>query len=113
MNENKIYTIVRTTPSDNVGIIPQPGGLIKGTCIENGPELMEDIPMGHKVALQDLPAGAAVIRYGQVIGYTTRDIVQGYCVNESNMEMPEPPALNDIHYQPAPQPELIPLKTTI
>lgn len=93
-----ITTIVKTAPSDNVGIVPYAGGLTKGTAVTGDIVLMEDIPMGHKVALIDIPKGTPVIRYGQVIGYTNEDVVKGSWLNEINIEMPQPPELNDIPY---------------
>ena len=91
---------------DNVGIVPNPLGLPKGAIVSEGIVLTEDIPMGHKVALQDMPEGSPVIRYGEIIGYTNTDITKGSWINETNIDMPLPPALNDIVYkkQPAPSP---------
>lgn len=40
-------------------------------------ETRDLIPAGHKIALRDIPAGSAVKRYGQIIGFATRDIRQG------------------------------------
>jgi altronate hydrolase len=44
------------------------------------------VPRGHKVALRPLPAGTAVRKYGQVIGFATRDIPVGEHVHTHNME---------------------------
>ena len=101
MREQQVYTIIQTTPQDNVGIVPQTGGLRSGSGVNGEIVLREDIPMGHKLALVDLPAGAAVIRYGQVIGYVTTDLPAGSWVNETNLRMPEPPSLEAIRYEPA------------
>ena len=92
-------TIVKTAAADNVGIVPHAMGLPKGTAIANGIVLTEDIPMGHKVAFQDMPTGTPVIRYGQTIGYTSTDVAKGGWLNELNIEMPQPPELKDIRYQ--------------
>lgn len=43
------------------------------------------IPAGHKVAIQAIPAGAPVHRYGNVIGYATRDIHAGEHVHVHNL----------------------------
>ena len=45
----------------------------------------KDIPYGHKVALVDIPEGESVIKYGETIGLTTRDIVRGEWVHTHNM----------------------------
>lgn len=44
------------------------------------------IPFGHKIALQDLPLGTHVRKYGEVIGRATVDIVQGQHVHVHNVE---------------------------
>ncbi len=99
MNNNTIHTIIKTAPQDNAGIIPYPGGLAKGSFVSDDVVLSEDIPMGHKVALQDLPEGTAVIRYGQIIGYTNAHILKGGWLNETNIIMPDPPDLGNIIYK--------------
>lgn len=90
------YTIIRTTPNDNVGIVPQLGGLAAGTILADGTRLREDIPMGHKVALSDLQPGDPVVRYGQVIGYARLAIAPGEWVDAIRMEVPQPPDLREI-----------------
>lgn len=49
-------------------------------------EVTEQIPLGHKVALQDLALGAEVVEYGTVIGRTTRDIGTGEHVHVHNVK---------------------------
>src|SRR3954447_10690321 len=92
-------TIVKTTAADNVGIVSNQWGLTKGVVVAEGITVIEDIPMGHKVALADMPTGTPVIRYGQIIGYTNTDISRGSWLNETNIEMPQPPDLKDIPYK--------------
>lgn len=94
--------VIRTTPLDNVGIVANLSGLKKGTLIPEGLVLHEDVPMGHKVALTSLEPGDAVIRYGQTIGYAKTQIPQGSWVNETNISLPQPPALNEIRYEKRP-----------
>src|SRR3978361_830173 len=45
------------------------------------------IPAGHKMATSDMPSGTAVIKYNQVIGFATTDIVAGDHVHTHNMGM--------------------------
>lgn len=47
----------------------------------------EDVPAGHKIALQSLAPGDAVRKYGQVIGVATHPIVAGAHVHTQNMGM--------------------------
>lgn len=91
-------TVIRTTPSDNVGIVANWTGLQKGAVVLNDVVLVEDIPMDHKVALESLEPGEAVVRYGHVIGYANRPILRGSWVNETTISLPQPPNLKDIPY---------------
>lgn len=65
----------------------------------------EPIPLGHKVALVTIPAGDAVRKYGQIIGFASTDIQPGCHVHVHNCsadsfdrdyafasEVPPPPA---------------------
>jgi altronate hydrolase len=52
-------------------------------------EILDPIPTGHKFALEDLAAGAAVLRYGQYIGQASRAIRTGEWVHTHNLELPE------------------------
>ncbi|WP_218160751.1 UxaA family hydrolase, partial [Arsenicibacter rosenii] len=94
--------VIKTTPQDNVAIVANPQGLPRGTRVLNDIVLTEDIPMGHKVALVDFSIGDAVLRYGHIIGYAKTPVSQGSWVNEFNIGLPQPPALDEISYtQPA------------
>ena len=46
---------------------------------------LETIPYCHKVALEDLAEGADVIKYGELIGRTTKPIQKGGLVNHENI----------------------------
>ena len=48
--------------------------------------LSQDIPLGHKFALKDIPQGEAVTKYGEVIGLATKQIRQGNHVHVHNVE---------------------------
>jgi galactarate dehydratase len=102
--------VIKTTPNDNVAIVANPTGLKRGAIVLDGVELIEDVPMGHKVALQTLQEGDAVIRYNQVIGYANRTIEKGSWINESNISLPQPPNLEDIPYIKPNLPEVQPLE---
>lgn len=45
----------------------------------------EDVPLGHKVALEDISAGADVIEYGLRIGIASADIRKGQHVHVHNV----------------------------
>jgi (2R)-sulfolactate sulfo-lyase subunit alpha len=46
----------------------------------------ENIPLGHKIALRDLPAGHRVIKYGRSIGKTNQPIAKGTHVHTHNLK---------------------------
>ena len=101
--------IIRMHERDNVAIVGNDGGLPAGTALPGGPTLREKVPQAHKVALVDLPAGAAVIRYGVSIGRAARDIAAGSWVHERLLEMPPARSLEALPIatvKPTPQPPL-------
>lgn len=78
--------VLQIKPEDNVAIALSP--LSKGTVIEIGGnriELRDDIPNGHKVALQDIPTGETIIRYGFPIGLASAPISRGEWVHSHNL----------------------------
>jgi arabinonate dehydratase len=59
-----------------------------GTILEDGAnqiEVRQDIKPGHKVARHAVATGTPVRRYGQVIGFATRDIAVGDHVHTQNL----------------------------
>ena len=60
---------IKVHATDNVAIVVNSGGLPAGTVFDDGLTLREHVPQGHKVALVDLAQDAAILRYGEVIGY--------------------------------------------
>ncbi len=46
----------------------------------------QDIPIYHKIAIADIPAGAIVFKYGQPIGIASSPIVKGEHVHIQNLE---------------------------
>ncbi|HEX2543097.1 MAG TPA: galactarate dehydratase [Caldimonas sp.] len=76
-------------PGDNVAIVANDGGLAAGAVLPSGLVLQERVPQGHKVALVDIDAGAAVVRYGVAIGHAAQPIAGGRWVHERLLRMPE------------------------
>jgi galactarate dehydratase len=87
---------IRLREDDNVAIVANQGGLHRGAEFACGLRLIEQIPQGHKVALQDIAAGAAITRYGEVIGHATTAIAKGSWVKEALVLMPEAPSLSSL-----------------
>jgi galactarate dehydratase len=102
--------IIKAAKADNVGIVANLNGLPKGTFLDDGTILSENIPSGHKVALSNVSKGDKIIRYGQIIGYANKQIMQGECINESKVSLPQPPDLDSIPLTDNHGPALEPLK---
>ncbi len=79
---------IRMQPQDNVAIVANHGGLPVGTVLPDGLHMRDAVPQGHKVALVDIPADGAVLRYGIAIGYALKDIPAGSWVHERLLQMP-------------------------
>jgi altronate dehydratase len=59
------------------------------TAIGKGLEpfaVLERIPASHKVALRDIAAGEEIIKYGEIIAVSTREIKKGQWVHTHNLE---------------------------
>lgn len=48
-------------------------------------KLLEDVPLGHKVALKDLPEGHVVLEYGERVGRMTKAVKKGGYVHVHNI----------------------------
>jgi (2R)-sulfolactate sulfo-lyase subunit alpha len=79
---------------DNVGVVVvenlAAGASMLCVVTEDNSEfrctLKQDVPIGHKVALQDLNPGDAVIKYGQDIGRVAAAIRKGEHVHTHNLK---------------------------
>ncbi len=75
-------------PRDNVFVALRDlkkgeSALLKG--VENF-LVLEDIPASHKVARQDIPAGEEIIKYGEVVAVSKKEIKKGEWVHTHNLE---------------------------
>ncbi|WP_315122535.1 galactarate dehydratase [Comamonas antarctica] len=87
---------IRMHAADNVAIVANDGGLPAGTVFADGLRLVDHVPQGHKVALEDLAQGDAVRRYDVVIGYALQALPRGSWVNERVLRMPAAPELEGL-----------------
>src|SRR4051794_8370232 len=72
---------------DNVAVAARP--IPKGFELSLGGRdvrVLEPIALGHKVALVDLAAGSPVRKYGQIIGFASKDIPAGSWVHVHNLK---------------------------
>ncbi len=75
-------------PFDNVAVVLNalgPGQAAVAEGIE-GLTALSNIPASHKIALQDIAAGEAIIKYGETVAVSTRDIKKGEWVHTHNLE---------------------------
>lgn len=77
---NKLFKI---NDKDNVAVALEE--LRKGEIIDNI-KLLDDIPFGHKVLLNDLKSGENIIKYGNPIGHLTVDCKKGEHIHEHNLK---------------------------
>ncbi len=101
---------VQVNPRDNVAIIVNAEGVAGGAEFEGGLRTREAIPQSHKVALQAVEAGAAVVRYGEVIGLARTEIAAGSWVREEMLALPQPPPLDELPLATAVPARLAPLE---
>jgi (2R)-sulfolactate sulfo-lyase subunit alpha len=78
---------------DNVGVAVvdvNVGQIVKGTTLDGKTKLhltaLQDIPLGHKIALKDLKVGDTVLKYGEDIGRVVSDIKKGAHVHVHNLK---------------------------
>lgn len=74
--------ILKLADSDNTVVAL--ANLAKGVEIAPGVVTVEDVPMGHKVALERIEPGRPVLKYGFPIGVATRTIELGEHVHVHN-----------------------------
>ncbi|USQ72708.1 altronate dehydratase family protein [Roseomonas mucosa] len=77
--------VIRLHPEDGVVIARMV--LPPGATVAPGVRAEKRIPAGHKVAIRPHVKGEAVRRYGQVIGFATRDIAPGEWVHVEEIAM--------------------------
>ena len=75
--------LFKINDKDNVAVALEE--LKKGETIDNI-ELLDDIPFGHKVLLNDLKNGENIIKYGNPIGHLTIDCKKGEHIHEHNLK---------------------------
>jgi galactarate dehydratase len=100
---------VRMHDNDNVAIVVNDGGLPAGTTFPCGLVLTGHVPQGHKLALQDIPQGAPIVRYNVTIGHALQPVAAGAWIEESLVALPPARSLDELPRparQPAPLPPL-------
>ena len=79
--------------ADNVGVATvdiKTGEVAEGLYMDSQEALemkaMQDIPLGHKIALTDIAVDASIIKYGADIGRVVAEIKAGEHVHTQNLK---------------------------
>ena len=75
--------ILQLHPNDNIAIAKI--HLAPQSIVSEQTVTLEEIPAAHKVALENIFQGDAILRYGQIIGFATQDIKAGEHVHVHNL----------------------------
>jgi (2R)-sulfolactate sulfo-lyase subunit alpha len=88
-----VSTVLIHRPGDVVGVATSDlrgGDRVTGRSRDRDEEVVvsavDDVPLGHKLALRDIAAGEEVVEYGVAIGIATRDIAAGQHVHVHNLK---------------------------
>ena len=78
---------------DDVGVAAmdlKAGEEVQAVTLEGQPvvsiKLVDDIPLGHKVAMRDMPEKKHILEYGRQIGYASTAIGKGVHVHVHNIK---------------------------
>ena len=75
---------LRLSEGDNVVVAT--GKIEAGQATGDGPVAAERIPFGHKMAAVAIAPGAAIVKFGQIIGFARIAIAPGEWVHEHNVD---------------------------
>ena len=87
------HAILLHEPDDDVGVAVRDlkkGEQVGSVTLEGKSvadiKLVEDVPLGHKVAMKDLAQGKDVIEYGRVIGVAFQATARGSHMHTHNLK---------------------------
>jgi len=87
------HGILLHEPQDDVGVAVadlKKGSTIGALTLEGKPagkvKLLNNVPLGHKVALRNLPKNKPVLKYGRPVGKAVQDIARGAHVHTHNVK---------------------------
>lgn len=78
--------IIQINPNDNVVVCLD--AIRQGETFTVGQKVvsaLQDVPAGHKMLINDCPAGTNIIKYGYPIGHVDEDMKAGQWINEHNL----------------------------
>lgn len=81
----KYDSVIQIDPADNVAVALRP--IARGEEVRTGSGVLralDEIAAGHKIALQNIPKGADIVKYGTPVGHATAGIAAGQWVHSHN-----------------------------
>lgn len=80
-------SFVKINPKDTVVVCLRPFNVGEQIDVDGKQiNILQDIPAGHKVLIDDTPRGGNIIKYGYSIGHAATDLKAGQWVNENNLK---------------------------
>ena len=102
---------IQVHKDDNVAVVISGSGMEAGEIlVSHNLTLRDHVPQGHKIALEDIPEGGEVVRYGVHIATAAKPIPAGSRVSEALSEIPSSPVLKDLKYKKPADAECTPLE---
>lgn len=85
------FQAIIMNPRDNVATVVESiaSGAMVGVNISGSTlsiQAADMIPLGHKLAIREIPVGDPIVKYGEVIGLATQTITTGQHVHVHNLE---------------------------
>ena len=89
-----MYNLIKLNEKDNVAVVvietTQKGQDCNAWIMENDKTVkinsIAEIPLGHKIALQDLKEGDTILKYGHDIGKVVKSVKKGDHVHVHNVK---------------------------
>ena len=82
------YNALRINSADNIAVALRPIGIGEKITLPDLTEeviTIKEIPYGHKVALLTIQEGEEITKYGECMGISTEEILQGNHVHVQNV----------------------------
>ncbi|UDL95947.1 altronate dehydratase family protein [Lichenihabitans sp. PAMC28606] len=104
-------TLLSTSPARTLRLQPQDNVVVAvdtldpGAMNGSGVEARVRVPKGHKMATGPIRTGEPILKFGQIIGFATQDIMPGDWVHEHNVEMHD--FARDYHFAEGAKTELV------
>ena len=83
----RMFNIIKLNEKDNIGIAPM--DIPENVDLNIGIKSKTKVPYGHKISTKNIKKGEFIFRYGQIIGISLTNIMQGEHVHSHNLSFSE------------------------